>query len=751
MSLIEMRTRRLNRCCEYVRNILANRDIDCDEAWWESMEAMNELRALIDTDDLYITSSVKLGIDLQEDLFLFISFKKVRGGAELRNRVVEMVSQLKKQLLKEDPDRGLLRVSMVCFVSHMKERIYLEKTLLSGEGREIRKEIRAVTGNKRDRVSFTCILDNDYNRMDIKLTGISRPKIIKMPFEKDLINSESVKERVFHRRGYVLTAQLHQLVEIYNRVGDRLFKNNVRFGLNEQMGVDRAIKETLRKNPEQFWFKNNGVTVLVEWPDFKLDRTEEILLDHVEKYGELHFSVINGAQTITAAAEYFYGRDYDLKTCADEKIREKMEQEIEASRQAGVLLRIIHIPSSQEMTEQSKSVKEVNEISVALNRQKPIKSEDIAFASPFVDQMASFLLQKTGPEYFKLVKRGEGNALLNSMDLVEFARARKACAKKPGDARSKGTDSLLGFDYNSSQEAMFKDTDIFVEEWFDAKEEVEDCMFRKYYGAVNFAAQVAALYEREAKKVLRISLGDRQQVVVRNGKWYFTAYLVQLFNCFRSDFLQFGGKVENVKACMGALICLFADRVADIAETQEEFSDWNSNIFKKNRLFIWLLQYLNWEEFAHKINASLPDGQEIVFKDDRNSERAADTDPAFYAEGKVRSIELGHRERIPVESGAEAMVRSAEYILNCYPVDVDIIRRTCGGWLNDDFTLVDFEKGYFRGKEKKIHAGGRTYWVGTSSNTPTKREQVTQLCRQAGAPGGEIRWFGEDNAVIFAY
>ena len=52
--------------------------------------------------------------------------------------------------------------------------------------------------------------------------------------------------------GYVTSAPLCQLVEIYNKIGDKLFKRNVRYGLNEQLGVDRAIKETLRNSPQDF-------------------------------------------------------------------------------------------------------------------------------------------------------------------------------------------------------------------------------------------------------------------------------------------------------------------------------------------------------------------------------------------------------------------------------------------------------------------------------------------------------------------
>lgn len=39
MSENRMRARRIENYKEYIRNILSNRDIDCDETWWDSEEA----------------------------------------------------------------------------------------------------------------------------------------------------------------------------------------------------------------------------------------------------------------------------------------------------------------------------------------------------------------------------------------------------------------------------------------------------------------------------------------------------------------------------------------------------------------------------------------------------------------------------------------------------------------------------------------------------------------------------------------
>ena len=382
-------------------------------------------------------------------------------------------------------------------------------------------------------------------------------------------------------RGYVTSVHLYQLVEIYNRIGDKLFKRNVRYGLNEQLGVDRAIKDTLRNNPGEFWFKNNGITILVERPDFRLDRVEEVLLEHISEYGDLHFSVINGAQTITASAQCLYEMEYDLKECINKGEAEeaaKLEEKIRQSKNAKVLLRIIHIPHSAQAAEsEADSTREVNEISVALNRQKPIKAEDIAFASPFVVKLAAFLEreQMNGKRYFRLVKRGEGNIARRTVDLVDFARARKACAGYPGDARSKGTNVLLSSRNDTGGEYSFQDKTIFVPEWLEAEDEQEAEIFEKYYGAVYFAVRVADFYGKNVKKI--ITDNPAAAAVLQNGKWYFTTYMVQLFNGYRSDYSQFTDCFELIRDKLKDMMELFAELCGAAAQLSGNYPVLDSN------------------------------------------------------------------------------------------------------------------------------------------------------------------------------
>ena len=121
-----------------------------------------------------------------------------------------------------------------------------------------------------------------------------------------------------------------------------------------------------------------------------------------------------------------------------------------------------------------------------------------------------------GKRYFRLVKRGEGNIARRTVDLVDFARARKAYAGYPGDARSKGTNVLLSSRNDTGGEYSFQDKTIFVPEWLEAEDEQEAEIFEKYYGAVYFAVRVADFYGKNVKKI--ITDNPAAAAVLQNGK-----------------------------------------------------------------------------------------------------------------------------------------------------------------------------------------------------------------------------------------
>lgn len=747
MSENRMRARRIENYKEYIRNILSNRDIDCDETWWDSEEAHKALNLLVRAEKWEVTSSVQMGIDSSEN-FLFLKFTEDSGG---------LLQSLEEQarILAKLPESAEKNIYIICLVDNMKSRVFLERLFLSAEGKAMKKNIRKEMKPWKGTVNFLYILDNSYHEQDIKLTSVNRFEFIQMPPMKCHINWENKDRTEVSNRGYVTSVHLYQLVEIYNRIGDKLFKRNVRYGLNEQLGVDRAIKETLRNSPGEFWFKNNGITILVERPDFKLDRVEEVLLEHISEYGELHFSVINGAQTITASAQCLYEMEYDLKELQKNGEAEeaaKLEERIRKSKNAKVLLRIIHISHSAQTAEsEADSTREVNEISVALNRQKPIKAEDIAFASPFVVKLAAFLEREqiNGKRYFRLVKRGEGNIARRTVDLVDFARARKACAGYPGDARSKGTNFLLSTRNETGGEYSFQDKTIFVPEWLEAEDEQEAGIFAKYYGAVYFAVRVADFYGKNAKKI--ITDNPLKAAVLQNGKWYFTTYMVQLFNGYRSDFSQFTDCFELIRDKLKDLMELFAELCGEAAQQSGNYPVLDSNTFKKDELYILTRNEADANRFAQIINDNLDDDEKIdlvsyreVTGGNRQPSSDADSPAQKIPNGKAKFIKLNNGPVERVNSTAHAMVKTVQFVLDNYPGHEEELLISGTDWFTDDRTRAEEGYGYLRRSVEVTGSDGKTYWVGTHSNSVVKYNQIDLLCSLLHVKKHSISWMALD-------
>lgn len=100
------------------------------------------------------------------------------------------------------------------------------------------------------------------------------------------------------RDTHIGIAKVADLVALHAAHKKALYERNIRYYLgSKDSTVNRSIQETLRNAPQEFFFLNNGVTVLadiVETRGTKVDR--RLFLRG--------FSVINGAQTISSAAEF---------------------------------------------------------------------------------------------------------------------------------------------------------------------------------------------------------------------------------------------------------------------------------------------------------------------------------------------------------------------------------------------------------------------------------------------------------------
>lgn len=792
MGVMAQKTKRTENMKDYINKVLRNQEIDCGDEWWDHKETWDELQGLAAAQKDYVTDFSRLNKESREKVIAAVFWS---DPEEVLKAVTKKAEELAKEALtgtdkEEDKEEGITGIQIIFFVRDMKSRICLERTFAKETVKALRAMARRCSGNKDLGMHCTYVLLKKYDSQEVKLKGLRRHEMMQMPPIQGKINQEGgteVQDVGEKLSALVFTVDLYQLAGLYNLIGDRLFKDNVRLGIRETLGVNDSIRRTLETEPELFWFKNNGVTILVEDPDFMPRTVEELKLGEIGPEKEPDFSVVNGAQTITVAARCFFDMEYDWQESKKDS-REQTEflKRLDYSKQAQVLLKIIRISGDKNGDRVSETVKE---ISVALNRQKPIKMEDIAFTLPFIEKLARYLERRDADdrERFLLVRRGEESGMGQEMDLVEFARARLACIGRPGEARSQGAGTLLKIQTEEDPGDTFQRKDIFVPEWMEADEEEESDLFRHHYGALWFAHETAKEYDKQRKNAAK---GESSHVaaVINNGKWYFTAALVHMLGELTAevgdkgrepyDYSRFAVPFSAVRESIPEAMKCFARIVDCLAEEKEEYRGLSSNLFKRNDLYREIMGEITkvhraarhedeegrlereirklpglfpvvekafaqaeaaagmMENGAELMGAApgalgvRPDVLEKTVKETQKRKTVKKKDTGFL-------ILNGKEYRWTKLSMAQAYI--AEYILTNYEVTEELLEEV-SDWMTDREEAGTGKTGYFRSVQK-IEVKGKAYWVGTSSNFEVKCRQARRLCRGAGVREQEIRWY----------
>jgi hypothetical protein len=96
--------------------------------------------------------------------------------------------------------------------------------------------------------------------------------------------------------------KLKDLIALHEKHGKKLFEKNIRYFLGAgKRGVNSAIKTTLANEPQHFLHLNNGIT-LVGTSIQQRSRTRDN--STTRDFDVLGLSVVNGAQTISSAAQF---------------------------------------------------------------------------------------------------------------------------------------------------------------------------------------------------------------------------------------------------------------------------------------------------------------------------------------------------------------------------------------------------------------------------------------------------------------
>jgi hypothetical protein len=212
----------------------------------------------------------------------------------------------------------------------------------------------------------------------------------------------------------IVNVSAFSIKELYATHSINLLSRNLRYYIKKR-DIDSSINETINKNPETFWFKNNGITIICD--DFDVDGK------HVKLK---NFSIVNGGQTTTLLHK---------------------SKEINKENDLFLPCKIIRTIGE---TEDEKNLFSL-EIAKATNSQKAIKSIDLKSIAP---EQVRFCNSMRNIGVFYQTKRGEKipnvyrEDYLNT-DLVEVGKLCLAgIFQLPAASRNKPSTLYLDKFYN---------------------------------------------------------------------------------------------------------------------------------------------------------------------------------------------------------------------------------------------------------------------------------------------------------------
>ena len=239
----------------------------------------------------------------------------------------------------------------------------------------------------------------------------------------------------------IVNVSAFSIKELYALHSTNLLSRNLRYYIKKR-DIDKSINDTIEHDPDQFWFRNNGITIVCD--DFRVDGKIVHLKD---------FSIVNGGQTTTL-----------------------IHKNKEITKEKDLFLPCKIIRAMGENTDEKNDF--ILEIAKATNSQKPIKKIDLkANASEQIRFCNS--MREVG--IFYQTKRGESVPKDFREDYcnTDLAQVGKLCLagvfQLPASSRSKPS-SLYEerfyapvFDKNQGQIASIVKELLYIDYFFRKK------------------------------------------------------------------------------------------------------------------------------------------------------------------------------------------------------------------------------------------------------------------------------------------
>ena len=254
----------------------------------------------------------------------------------------------------------------------------------------------------RDKNIFSDLIFYDLDDIEKAIEDLQKDLNVVSEFSFDIDKSKNILNyRSDKYEGSVFNISAVSLKSAFDRFETSgLFNLNIRRYVKAK-NVDEAIKSTILNEKDDFWFKNNGLTIACQ--DYRFDGNT------VKMY---NFSIVNGGQSTTLISK-------NLK---------------DNSRDFYVLCKIVK--STEELNNED-TMRFYNEIAETTNSQKPIQPRDLKSNSPEMILLQKILLKRG---YFLEIKRGISapkkfkEKKLKNDDLAQLYYS--FVIQKPGTARS---------------------------------------------------------------------------------------------------------------------------------------------------------------------------------------------------------------------------------------------------------------------------------------------------------------------------
>lgn len=146
--------------------------------------------------------------------------------------------------------------------------------------------------------------------IEIKYKGIITHNPIEEPYiPKAKFNLSFKKEQFIHigapYESYIFLVEPKEIYNLFEKYGNSLFYKNIRNPLPKSF-FNEEISNTIKLNPLNFWYFNNGITAITDSIDPFYPDSANVMLGGIQ--------VINGAQTVFSVSEvYKYANENERK------------------------------------------------------------------------------------------------------------------------------------------------------------------------------------------------------------------------------------------------------------------------------------------------------------------------------------------------------------------------------------------------------------------------------------------------------